>query len=51
MVMCKLNLFSAIHYNHLLQVVSLLDYDDADTGSKYKPSPGYPLVCITVSTC
>ncbi|XP_048248290.1 extracellular matrix organizing protein FRAS1-like isoform X2 [Haliotis rufescens] len=28
-------------------VVSLLNYDDAELGTKIDPSPGYPLVCIT----
>lgn len=33
----------------LLQVVSLLDYDHAHIAEE-TPSPGYPLVCLTVST-
>lgn len=33
----------------MLQVVSLLKYDDVEAGMKVDPSPGYPLVCITVS--
>ncbi|XP_033757797.1 extracellular matrix protein FRAS1-like [Pecten maximus] len=28
-------------------VVSLLHYDDVETGSKRKPSPGYPLICVS----
>ena len=33
----------------IFQVVSLLKYDNADKGVKVNPSPGYPVVCITVS--
>ena len=29
--------------------MSLLKYDDAEQGVKVNPSPGYPVVCITVS--
>ncbi|XP_069123568.1 extracellular matrix organizing protein FRAS1-like [Argopecten irradians] len=28
-------------------VVSLLHYDDVETGSKKDPSPGYPLICVS----
>lgn len=28
-------------------VVSLLQYDDAEQGTKVEPSPGYPLICIS----
>jgi len=34
----------------VLQVVSLLHYDNVELGEEQNPSPGYPLVCITVST-
>jgi len=32
-----------------IQAVSMLMYDDAAAGMLLNPSPGYPLVCITVS--
>ncbi|XP_077999737.1 extracellular matrix organizing protein FRAS1-like [Glandiceps talaboti] len=28
-------------------VVSLMDYDDVESGCKEDPSPGYPLICVT----
>lgn len=32
----------------LIQVVSLLDYDDIGSTSLDLVSPGYPVVCVTV---
>ena len=45
------------HCNHIniltgtfaFQVVSLMDYDDIESALDNDPSPGYPLVCVTVS--